>query len=152
MSKSGPVPTSVETRFWKYVSPEPNSGCWLWTGAVQSHGYGHIHSAPDRKWVRAHRLSYEMHKGPIPEGLDLDHKCRVRSCVNPDHLEPVTRIVNLFRSPIFIGNKTHCKHGHLFDEKNTRRRTDRPGRICRRCHVLGINKMRAKKRETTNGD
>src|SRR5262245_28915102 len=65
--------------------PEPNSGCLLWTGRISGQGYGGINV--DGKPLRAHRLAYELAHGPIPPGLTLDHLCRVRTCVNPDHLE-----------------------------------------------------------------
>jgi len=75
--------------------PEPNSGCWLWTKAVMANGYGLIMTSTGVR--TAHRVSYEAHKGEIPAGLELDHKCRVRSCVNPDHLEAVTKTENVRR-------------------------------------------------------
>ena len=78
----------------KYV-PEPNTGCWLWIAGVNKDGYGGFR-ADTRTWL-AHRVSYEHFVGPIPEGLELDHLCRTRSCVNPNHLEPVIHIVNVRR-------------------------------------------------------
>ena len=100
------------------ISPEPNSGCWLWTGALERCGYGQVHIK--RKNKMAHRIIYEFYKGPIPEGYELDHLCRVRSCVNPDHLEIVRHITNVQRgnSGINHSSKTHCKHGHEFSEAN----------------------------------
>ncbi len=81
----------------RYI-PEPNSGCWLWLGELNSAGYGRISQGNNKigKRVRslAHRVSYELAKGPVPEGFDLDHLCRVPCCINPDHLEPVTRSEN----------------------------------------------------------
>lgn len=76
----------VEERYWKYVIPEPNSGCWLWIGATTQRGYGHILRGRQGGYVLAHRLSYEMHKGPIPEGMMVLHKCDNPFCSNPDHL------------------------------------------------------------------
>ena len=74
----------LKERFELYVSPEPNSGCWLWTGFGVKYGYGcfAINSQP----VRAHRLAHQLYKGPIPRGLHVLHKCDIRACVNPDHL------------------------------------------------------------------
>ncbi len=72
-----------------------DAGCWLWVGKVNRGGYGVTSVAG--KTRSAHRVSYEWHVGPIPIGLDLDHLCRVRRCVNPDHLEPVTRRENINR-------------------------------------------------------
>src|SRR5215471_12258201 len=106
---------STIDRMMRYVSPEPNNGCWLWTGSLHSGGYGQV-------WVNggpklAHRAVYEEVVGQIPDGLELDHLCRVRCCVNPNHLEPVTPRVNLSRcSAISTINslKTHCDRGHEF--------------------------------------
>ena len=118
-------------------SPEPFSGCWLWTRALYSNGYGAI--AFHGVSRIAHRLSYEAHVGPIPVGMDLDHLCRNRCCVNPAHLEPVTRKVNLGRSPL-VGRgagtaqtaKTHCPQGHEYTPENTR--IARGKRYCKTCH------------------
>jgi hypothetical protein len=99
---------------------EPNSGCWLWLNALNGHGYGtRWHN---NKQTGAHRVSYELHIGPVPEGLYLDHLCRVRCCVNPHHLEPVTQRENTLRGA--RGRmKTHCPHGHPLDytEKSGKR-------------------------------
>src|SRR5690349_14827083 len=111
----------IEVRFWEKIAPEPNSGCWLWVGAVNDRGYGQIsNEAPSRKKIYAHRFSYELHKGPIQSGLDLDHLCRVRCCVNPDHLEPVTRLENVRRGDDGAKNrgKTHCPQGHPYSGHN----------------------------------
>lgn len=73
-------------RFWAAVSPEPNTGCWLWAGAADRKGYGLMSSGIGRRQVPAHRFSYERFVGPIPAGLYVCHTCDVPSCVNPDHL------------------------------------------------------------------
>ena len=113
--------------------------CWLWRSTLDAHGYGRfgVAGATRREWrtFLAHRVSYETYVGPIPEGLDLDHLCRVRECVNPDHLEPVTRSENLRRSPR-MGDaslaKTHCPSGHGYTAENTR--VSKSGaRNCRTC-------------------
>lgn len=108
-------------RFTDKIEHHP-SGCWLWVGAiVQNSGYGQfgvgrLNGKPIRKL--AHRVAYEHFVGEIPEGLDLDHLCRVRNCVNPDHLEPVTRQENFKRSPIHAGSATHCPNGHPYSGEN----------------------------------
>ena len=107
-------------RFFKFVSPEPNTGCWLWTGAAQRNGYGRF--GMDGRTQFAHRVAYELHIGPIPKGLHLDHLCRVRGCVNPAHLEAVTQRENTLRGDAITARnavKTHCLKGHAFDEANT---------------------------------
>lgn len=123
----------TKERLFARCAPEPNSGCWLWMGALNLGGYGNIQSGDHRGG--AHRAFYKVFKGEIPAGLDLDHKCRVRSCCNPDHLEPVTRSENLRRSPLMgrrIANLTHCKRGHELAGSNLR--VDTTGRrICKTC-------------------
>jgi len=89
-------PGSTLDRFFTKVEV---GDCWLWVGATDR-GYGKFY--PHRKTVRAHRWLYEQLVGPVPAGMDLDHLCRVRACVNPDHLEVVTRSVNLARSPLMV--------------------------------------------------
>lgn len=76
--------TTVKERFDDKWTPEPNSGCWLWTACGDKDGYGFLRVA--NKNVKAHRLSYELHKGPIPPDLMVLHKCDTPACVNPDHL------------------------------------------------------------------
>jgi hypothetical protein len=73
-----------EVRFWRYVETEANTGCWLWSGAANGEGYGTFHVRP--KNLMAHRFSWSLHNGPIPDGLFALHKCDTPACVNPDHL------------------------------------------------------------------
>ena len=111
--------------------PEPNSGCWLWTGVTDSWGYGRAGRAG-----MAHRVFYERIVGAIPKGLTLDHKCRVRCCVNPDHLEPVTLRENLRRGSGFPGlnaRKTHCRLGHDLSDPRVLYLTPTGKRNCRIC-------------------
>lgn len=120
----------LDIRFWQKV--DKSAGCWLWTGAQHPAGYGHIKIAG--KVEAAHRVSYEMAHGPIPDGLVIDHLCRVPACVNPDHLEAVTLVENTMRGEGYMAQqarKTHCKHGHEFTIANTYRW--RSARICRAC-------------------
>lgn len=121
-------------------------GCWLWTGAMNNAGYAQVHFRG--KTCLAHRLIYELLVGPIPQGLDLDHVkdrgCKHRHCINPEHLEPVTRQVNLLRGDTVNARhvaKTHCPKGHGYTEENTIRR--RGSRECREC---GRERMRKRSR------
>ena len=102
-------------RFWEKVDKTGPNGCWLWTGACSRRGYGAILADfPDRRMLCAHRAAYEMLVGPIPDGLQLDHLCRNRPCVNPAHLEPVTGRENVLRGTGFAAEnaaKTHCVRG-----------------------------------------
>lgn len=115
-----------------------HDGCWEWIGGLDSAGYARLYR-DGRTLGRAHRVVYELYRGPIPDGLGLDHLCRIRHCVNPDHLEPVTQRENLLRSPLTgpgaNARKTHCKRGHEFTPENTlqmpSRGTSRTCRICR---------------------
>lgn len=116
-------------RFLEKVSVDA-SGCWPWVGALKSNGYGSFRGV-DHTVVHAHRFSYELFVGPIPEGLALDHLCRVRHCVNPDHLEPVTARENGRRG--LLGEaKTHCAQGHPYDGDNVYV-SPRGWRSCRAC-------------------
>lgn len=128
-----------EMRFWAKVVK--TATCWLWQGQLNANGYGVFHPIRAQQ-VYAHRFAYELLVGPIPEGKILDHVkargCNNRNCVNPAHLEPVTRVENTQRGEgIGVQNarKTHCVHGHAFTEDNT---TIRPGgsRQCRTCARL----------------
>ena len=121
-------------RFMNFVSPEPNSGCWLWSGNCSPDGYGMFQIGSVNKQT-AHKFSYQSFVGKIPDGLQLDHKCRVRCCVNPEHLEPVTMRENILRGmslPAINARKSSCKHGHALTEENVRRRKD-GSRNCKAC-------------------
>jgi hypothetical protein len=126
-------------RFWSKVQLEdtifPENGCMLWT-AARINGYGKFALA-HAKTVSAHCWNYEQRYGPIPDGLQLDHLCRVRHCVNPDHLEPVTAILNINRGNTGLRNslKTHCPQGHLYDLENTGIIKSTGSRYCRICNV-----------------
>jgi len=125
------------------VSPEPMSGCWLWSGAAGGGDkklgkYGRMLGTNGPTF--AHRVSHELFIGPIPSGFDVDHKCRNRMCVNPTHLEAVSRLENLKRGQTLVAanlGRSTCVHGHAFDRVRISR-----GRPCRDCSTC--NKRRRK--------
>lgn len=122
--------TPVAERLWAKV--HKTEDCWLWTGTLDGCGYGMIR-IDRQKQSRVHRVVYEFEVGPIPRGFQIDHLCRVRNCVNPAHLEPVTHRENMFRS-----RRSHCFRGHEFTEENTLWM-----RACRRCAREGAARRRA---------
>lgn len=142
-----PVSEKDEARFWAKV--EKTDTCWLWTACLYPSGYGQFSMAG--RMVRAHRVSYELHVGPIPTGLQIDHTCHNdsgclggftcphRRCVNPAHLEPVTQTENARRGEKSNGRKTHCPQNHPYDATNTS--TDRLG--TRHCRVCDRERKRA---------
>lgn len=121
------------------ASPEPNTGCWLWTASDNGRGYGRIRHKG--RTVQAHRLIYEFVKGEIPHGLELDHTCRVKCCVNPDHLDPIDHRENVRRGAAGATTakrqraKTHCPRGHEYSGYNLIVRAN-GARQCREC-VMG---------------
>lgn len=128
-------------RFLAKCEPVTESGCWIWTAATTGNGYGVFYLGG--KLLTAHRASYILYRGSVPDGLDVDHLCRNRLCVNPNHLEIVTRSINLKRGLEARG----CKNGHPFSIETFSevRRSD--GRIERRCILCHrIRNRRAKRR------
>lgn len=121
-------PPSWEQRFWGKV--DKSGECWEWRGALSRAGYGAF--GRTRGTTIAHRIAYELVKGSIPKNFTLDHLCRNRRCVNPDHLEPVTLSVNVKRGGNTI--KTECPRGHPYDEANTYVLGAR--RFCRACNLI----------------
>lgn len=122
--------TDPRVRFYSFV--QRTESCWLWTGSSWK-GYGQF---TDGRRVKAHRFAYELERGPIPEGYQIDHLCKNTLCVNPDHLEPVTQYENNMRSnspAARHARKTHCPRGHDYTETAVlNSRGSRECRICRR--------------------
>ncbi|MFD9789638.1 HNH endonuclease signature motif containing protein [Streptomyces sp. NPDC059070] len=114
---------------------DSEGGCWEWTGHIKPNGYGQVRVG-DRKH-NVHRLAYEVLVGPIPPGLVIDHLCRNRRCLRPDHLEPVTQRTNVLRGEgpaARNARSTHCVQGHTFDAVNTYVRPN-GSRDCRSCNA-----------------
>ena len=130
---------TLEERFRSKTVPGEN-GCILWTGRISKKGYGDF--SVNGKTVGAHVFAYEQAYGPVPEGMELDHKCRVRPCVNAEHLRPMTHRDNVLCGKGFPGinsRKTHCIRGHELDEGNTFqviRHGAIQGRGCRKCRRM----------------
>ena len=115
--------------------------CWIWPGSQVGNGYGTASYRVDgiQKIALTHRVAYEALVGPIPDGLDLDHLCRVRLCCNPEHLEPVTRTENSHRGKKY--RPSHCVHGHEYNENNMIVR--KTGHIyCRQCDKIRRDRRR----------
>lgn len=115
-----PIPTLTlqqEHAFWSRVQIDMYDidACWPWLGSKNRGGYGQV--SLNKVSYRVHRVAYALRRGPVPEGLTLDHICRRRNCCNPDHLEPVTAGVNTLRGDSASGvnaRKYHCQKGHVY--------------------------------------
>ena len=134
-------------KFWSFVFKTPT--CWLWRGAL-SNGYGQLHvknRLHGKLNIIIHRWMCERFIGPIPQGFHVDHLCRVTQCVNPAHLELVTRRENMLRGKT-VGarnaSKTHCIHGHEFTPANTYRPNPNH-RHCRQCAKEYQRRFRARR-------
>ena len=136
---------------WAHLGPQYEiedrgyrTPCWIWQRTVDPAGYPYI--TKDRRKQLAHRVFYETQIGSIPPGLTLDHLCRQRDCVNPDHLEPVTMRENVLRGDTHAARnagKTHCKHGHPFAGDNLHV-TPSGYRVCRECKRVECRRRRAR--------
>src|ERR1039458_3552387 len=139
-----PSPSTLEEFFEKRVMTEPNTGCWFYLAHRDGNGYCDIQRGGGKgPRYKAHRFFYETWKVEIPSGLQLDHLCRVRHCVNPDHLEPVTAQINTLRSlapAAFFAKRTECPKGHPFSPDNTLIRWSGGKHRRRVCKICDLNK------------
>lgn len=129
-------------RIAEKISPEPMSGCWLYTGTLWN-GYGYAYDKHSQKTKPVHRVVYGLLVGAIPPGLTIDHLCRNRACVNPHHMEAVTIKVNALRgtSPTAINaRKQRCVRGHEYSHRNEDQR------FCRKCRCLAVKRYEERKK------
>lgn len=127
---------TLTNTYWKKVDRTGN--CWLWLGYTTALGYGRYNQQ------MAHRLSYEEALGPIPEGLELDHLCRVRLCVRPEHLEAVTHAENVRRGNGGRKPAVMCPAGHRYEGTNVYVRPDGTGRDCKACKAERVRRSRGR--------
>ena len=123
-----------------------DTGCWEWQGVLSHHGYGRPWFEGRRQF--AHRVFFEAVRGPIPDGLQLDHLCKNRRCVRPSHLEAVSAAENIARSSgvqVLNKAKTACIHGHPLDEANTYYTPD-GRRNCRLCRLEAVRRYKNRKK------
>jgi hypothetical protein len=134
---------TIKERLSSRIAIDAATNCWNWTGAISAGKYGSIYY--QGRMQKAHRVTWLVERGPIPDGMDLDHLCRNTRCCNPVHLEPVTRAENLRRSPNMDrhSHRTHCKRGHEFTPENTMIRKKMGWRSCRTCMRQHIRNWRA---------
>lgn len=144
---------TAEERFWMRVEKGQSGECWRWTGFIDDSGYGTMRV--EGKKQKVHRYAYGLLVGPIPTGLTLDHLCRVRACVNPNHLEPVTHRENVLRGSgpsAKNARKTHCPRGHELTPANLYNEPGKLGRgRCRICQAEYIRDWQRRKRAADKG-
>jgi hypothetical protein len=129
------IRTPPIVRFHRLYTPEPNSGCWIWIGALSGGAggeYGYFGRGGREGSMYAHRFSYEHFCGPIPDGFTIDHQCNNKTCVNPDHLKAMTQGDNNRR---IFDAISHCPGGHAYADGNMRFKNSLGWvRDCRTCH------------------
>jgi hypothetical protein len=134
-SVDDPVELTLDAMLWRYIGSAEPGACWDWQGSRTNLGYGQLMLR--KKTLLAHRVAWQLIRGEIPAGLQLDHLCRNRGCVNPDHLEPVTVRKNILRGmapPAKNARKTQCSRGHELSGPNMTIIAGR--RQCKTCGAL----------------
>ena len=134
---------NLPKRFERKIMVDEIRGCWLWTAAVHPKGYGLVRF--EGRTHPAHRVVYMLVRGRIERGLQLDHLCRTRHCVNPWHCEQVTAAINTSRGVNHNTSKTHCIRGHEFTLENTYEFYEGE-RLCRECQRERVRKYRERKK------
>jgi hypothetical protein len=150
--KCGRKKTPASARFFSFVNVI-RGGCWEWAGFVDKDGYGHFMKETGLH-VGAHRFSYELFVGDIPEDMQIDHLCRNRKCINPTHLEVVTLKENVLRGHGITATnlrKTRCVNGHEFSELNTMYARGGEKRVCAECSRRRCLEYQKRKREVNYG-
>jgi len=142
-------------RFLENISVNDQTGCWDWIGSCQPSGYGQLNLQREDGAARpelAHRISYRVFRGPIPTNINrptIDHLCRNRKCVNPEHLETVSNRENILRGTApsaMYARRTHCNYGHEYTENNLARRSNRRVRECKICKSNSQKKYKRNKK------
>lgn len=135
----------LNERFWRQVNGDSAATCWTWTGTTDKDGYGKFVECG--QWIASHRFAYEALRAEIPAGLQIDHLCRNRACVNPWHMEPVTHRVNQWRRASRTGeplhSTTHCPSGHELNALNLYISPE-GGRTCRPCNRAVQSRRKAR--------
>jgi len=131
--------------FWDFVIKHEGDRCWEWIGSKDRQGYGRCVYYGRKE--QAHRVAWMEIRGPIPEDVDLHHRCENPGCVNPEHLEPMDHVEHMFHhgtaGPIINARKAHCINGHEFTQENTYRVKRKNGRWRRRCRTCDREKQAA---------